>query len=211
MWGAHLISSIKNRATRIYARYGFGQINEVSEYSALGISKDVYWFSSDSNKAGHCTPFNTLLMNKQPFEELSENAQDYVFLHETGHSKLRFPLNLIMYALLIPTMVLAAISPFAALFQITVTLYTTTSIHLTTIAIVVGIFTVVFCSTLFLLASWLSEGHAELYTVNKLGCKKYLQISKEIREYADRSLVRRVIHRVKYPPPRLVIWVSQKI
>jgi uncharacterized Tic20 family protein len=205
------ISRIKNWATRIYARYGFGRIEEVSEYSAAGISKDVYWFDSDSKNSGHCTPFNTLLMNKRPFRDLSQTAQDYVFLHETGHSKLTFPFNLLMYALLIPTLILAGLSPFAAINQIIVTWYTTTSIYLTFLTLIAGITVVGIFTLLFMAASWLSEGHAELYALNRIGREPYLQTSKEIKEYADRSRICQTIHRIQYPPPRLIVWVSKKI
>jgi hypothetical protein len=205
------ISRIKNGATRIYARYGFGKIEEVSEYSAAGISKDVYWFDSDSKNSGHCTPFNTLLMNKRPFRDLSQTAQDYVFLHETGHSKLTFPFNLLMYLLLIPTLLLALLSPFVAVQQVIVTWYATTSIYATFLAAIAGVIVVAICTSLFTLTSWLSEGHAELYALNRIGREPYLKTSKEIKEYADRNQIRRILHRIQYPPPSLVVWISKKI
>lgn len=207
-----LLSSLKKRLTCLYAKTGrYGKIEEVSEYSAAGISMDVYWYDSDSTRAGHCTPLRTILMNKQPFTELSQKARDYVFLHEAGHAKMPVPLTIIMYILLIPAIIFAFLSPIAALLQLSITWLSTNSLMLTSITLLAGVFVIAVFTGLFSLVSWFSEGYAELFALNKLGRSEYLEISEELKEYADRGLIRRTLHRIQYPPPRLVVWTSKKI
>jgi Zn-dependent protease with chaperone function len=205
------VSWLRKWGTCLYARLTLGTIQEVSEFSVAGVSREVYWFDSGSRKGGHTTPFNTVTMNRQLLEDLSDSARDYVFIHEVGHSKVGFPFNVLMYALLIPTLVMAMFSPFVAAATIFDTWISTNSFYSTITAAIAGIVIVIFFTGLFTTISWLSEGHAELYAVRKLGKEEYLQISEEIKEYADRSRIRKVRHRVKYPPPRLVTWFSEKI
>jgi len=209
--GREFASTLRKWGTILYAKYGFGNIQDTSQYSAKGVSKPVYWFDSDSKNAGHCTPFNTILINKRPFEDLSSATRDYVFLHEVGHSKVRFPINLLEYTFLISALIFAALSPFAAITQV-VTVYTATnSAYLTLLTVVAGLTVVIGFTSLFLILSWISEGYAELYSIKKIGEKEYLRASNEIREKTDRNQIRRIIHRIRYPPPGLVVWLSQKI
>jgi len=80
-----------------------GEIIEVSEYTAGGVEGNVHWFDSDVSRAGHCTPINTILMNRRPLRDISERATDYVFLHELGHARQPLLMRIVLYALFIST------------------------------------------------------------------------------------------------------------
>ncbi|MFC7213077.1 hypothetical protein ACFQO4_03145 [Saliphagus sp. GCM10025334] len=193
-----------------YAWFGFGKIHEISEHTYNGKTRQVYWFDSEDSKGGHCTPFATILMNRQRLEEYSEQVTDYVFVHETGHADLPWYLQFLVYLTLIPSVLIALVMPFAAGTQILVVLFGTGSAYYTVLAVVSGLLAIGLFTLPFLVFSWISEGHAELVALKELGETAFLECHAEIEEKSERGLLRRLIHRVQYPPPELVVWGAQK-
>jgi len=206
-----LLSTLKTWLTRIYSRLGFGKIEDIQSHSTHGLTETVYWFESDSKMLGHCTPFNTILMNRKPMQKLSEDVSNYVFLHELGHTQPHFLLRMFFYLLMIPIGLFALFSPFVAIGQTVGTLIRTGSLYLTAVNLVAGITVVLIAVIPFSVLSWIDEGYAELFYLNRVGEQEYLQVSEEISETADRSRLRRIFHKLRYPPPRFVIWVSKNI
>jgi len=206
-----LLSTLKTWLTRIYSRLGFGKIEDIESHSAHGLTATVYWFESDSKNLGHCTPFNTILMNKKLLRELSEDVSNYVFLHELGHTQPHFLLRIFFYVLMVPIGLFALVSPFVAIGQTVGTLIRTGSLYPTAINLVAGITVFLIAVIPFAVLSWIDEGYAELFYLNRAGEQEYIRVSEEISETADKSRIRSIFHKLRYLPPRLVIWISKKI
>lgn len=160
---------------------------------------------------GHCTPFNTILMNRKALQELSEDVSNYVFLHELGHTQPHFLLRVFFYILMVPIGLFALFSPFVAIGQTVGTLIRTGSLYLTAVNLVAGFIVILLVVLPFTVLSWIDEGYAELFYLNRVGEQEYLRVSQEISETADRSRLRSIFHKLRYPPPSLVIWISKKI
>jgi len=196
--------------TKKYAEHGFGEVVDISEHAASDITKEVYWVDSDPGMLGHCTPLNTILLNKEEFEGLSEETADSVFLHEVGHTRPGFFLRLLFYLLVIPAAFIALLSPFVAVSAIVAVFQQTGSFYSTVLAAVGGSISVALMSLPAVLLIWIDEGYAERFTLNQVGEEKYLRASEELRQKADRGLIKRLFHLLRYPPPGVIVWISKK-
>ncbi|WP_248896085.1 hypothetical protein [Haloplanus halobius] len=194
-----------------YARWTHRKILDIQEYSAEGVEDSIYWYNSDSNRGGHCTPFNTILMNQNPLEEVSKKVTDYVFLHESGHANQHPILRVMLYAALFPTIIMAIAAPFFAVAQTISVFVLTESLRLTALKGAASLIVVGITTSAFGLVSWIDEGYAELFALNRLGKETYLQSHQEIREHADRPIYRKIIHRVRYPFPCFIVWISENL
>lgn len=204
------LSGIIDWLTVHYARWTHGKIIDIEEYSTDGVEDTIYWYDSDSNRGGHCTPFNTVLMNQNPLDEVSKEVTDYVFLHESGHANQHPILRLVLYAALFPTILMAIASPFSAVAQTISVFLLTESLRLTATQGAASLIVVGLTTSAFGLVSWIDEGYAELFALNRLGKETYLQCHQEIREHADRPIHRRIIHHVRYPFPSFIVWLSEE-
>jgi len=199
--------------TRAYARtIDFNGVNREEAYQAHGEERTVFWIDADDwSAAGQCTPFGTILLNEDRLSEVPESVQDYVFLHEVGHTKPPALLNLMSIVLRIPLVLLAIFgTPVLIGRWVGVVLSTPSFGHFMafTVATVIAILLI----TIPVIAIWwLDEGYAELFAVSKLGTSTYQRRHEEMSKHADRTITNRLTRWLLYPNPKYVIWIAERL
>lgn len=200
---------LADRLTRGYARLldGDGVVGE-TVYRTHGETHRVYWIDAERWPiGGQYTPFGTVVLNEHRLGHLSEEAVDYVFLHEVGHGRRSNVATVSVYAvrsvvtlaavLGLPWVVSRWVRSVVADSPPTGSDPSWRSVgSLGLIAAVV-------------LVSWLDEGAAEMFAVSKLGAKSYRRRRDEFLDGAEGGLVLRSIRRLIYPHPRLVIAADE--
>ena len=201
--------AVRSLLTRGYARLTCGGVCETEKYTSRGIDEQVYWVETDGWMSGQYTPFGTILLNKYRFRERSDDLNEYVFLHEIGHS--RMPM--------VPSVLLGIIRILAAPFLLAVPLLPIVYIPMVQAAPVtqfpeLGIAFLLSGLTLLLpyvVASWIDEGYAEYFALSTVGVEEYLRCHKELHESRECGLLKRIWIRLTYPHPRLVHWVASRL
>lgn len=196
-----------DKLTWLYLRPTYGKIVEKEEYSTKGVTKRIYWYNNeDSNRAGHCTPFNTIAMNRGVLEKYSDKFIDYVFLHENGHSSLHPILKLIITPLLILSIIIAFLSLIHPFWWSIIVYSATNSVSYTVLNFFVSIIVIVAPAVLFFtIMSFIDEGYAEYFALSKIGRDDYLSCHKEKEEKSEAGRLRNLISRFQYPPEWLVL------
>lgn len=208
-----LIRSLSRWLTRGYARtLDFEGVTEEATYRVGSIERKVYWVNAEDWKlAGQYTPFGTILLNKTKLEGVSQEVKDYVFLHEVGHASLPRPLSLLSLSVRLPVTALAVLGIPFLMFRWLASVVLNPTPRYAILSFVGYLILCLLILVLFTGPSWLEEGHAELYAVDRVGKETYRRCHKEVRQRSERGLFRRVLHRLVYPPPRLVLWAHERL
>jgi hypothetical protein len=135
---------------------------------------------------------------------------DYVFLHEVGHSKPSSLVHLGSFAIRVLLMGIALLGlPMVALQWLMLALSSSVAQPFQ-LALAFALVSLAILAPLILI-SWLDEGYAEVFVVSKIGEQTYYRCHKEIRENSDSGRIARVLHRLFYPPPGIVIRVRARL
>lgn len=196
-----------DKLTRLYLWLTHGKVREKEDYTAEGIARTVYWYKDEnSSRAGHCTPFNTITMNKGVLEKYSENFIDYVFLHETGHSSLDPFLKLVITPLLILSIITAFLSLLHPFLWSTLIYSITGSVTYTLLNFFISSIVIVFPAVLFFtIMSFIDEGYAEYFALSRIGKENYTACHLERKQKSEAGKLRNLISRFQYPPAWLVL------
>lgn len=194
--------------TRRYAVVRGGIVEE-SEYSACGVSRTVFWFDEESRRAGDYSPFGTILMNQTLPDGVSEEVQDYIFLHEVGHDELNPILRLLYWPVILFAffLTLAGVIAFPAQL-IRAIQWASDPVSLFTFLGMAVLVSTMACVP-FVALSWADETYAELYAISHLGRNRYHEIRTHIRESRDPSMLRKLRHYIQYPPKSVVLWIAE--
>ena len=198
--------------TRLYARtINFGGVTKEETYQSHGEQHRVFWIDAEKwPMSGQYTPFRTILLNEEKLNRVSDEVVDYVFLHEVGHSKPPSLVHFSSFAIRVPLMGIALLGlPVLALRWLVFALSGSVGqfFQLTLAFVLVSL---IILGPL-ILVSWLDEGHAEVFAVSKIGEEAYYRCHKEIRENSDSGRIARVLHRLFYPSPGIVIRVRNRL
>lgn len=204
-----MYNKIIEKVTVLYLRFGFGKFIKKIEYTYKNSRNTVYLFSSKSEKGAHCTPFNTILMQDILFKKYSKLFRDYVFLHESGHIKMNYFIQILFYLIAIPAVFLFfAIIPFIFLVPLFL-LHFGFSIEFAFIAFITYLAIFLILNLIILVTNWYVEGYAELFAIKVLGEKKYLLCYKEQKQKAKKRIFfKRYFYRLIYPPKKLIVWIN---
>lgn len=201
-------SKVLSWLTRQYGR-AWGGIVEESEYSALGVSRTVFWFDQNSRRAGDFSPFGTILMNRHLPEGIPEEFRDYVFLHEVGHGEVHSVLRLLYLPCVLGAFTLA----FAGVVALPVNLVYAIRWASGPISgtLFLGIAVVISALAILPLVGllWLDECYAELHAITHLGIDRYSEIRSKIRENRNPSRLRKIRYYLQDPPIWLVLKVAR--
>ncbi len=197
--------------TRVYARtIDLSGVNREEVYQAHGEERTVFWIDTeDWSAAGQCTPFGTILLNEDRLSEVPDSVQDYVFLHEVGHTKPPAFLSLISIVLRIPLALIALFGvPVLIGRWLGMVLSTPSFGQFTTFTVATAI-TILLITLPVIAIWWLDEGYAELFAVSKLGTSAYQHRHEEMSKHAEKTIVNRFIRRLLYPSPKFVVWIAE--
>jgi hypothetical protein len=176
-----------------------------SEYAVGSVERPVVWIDSDRWSLAGQHLFGTILLNESRLGKMPDEVVDYVFLHEVGHGQLSRPLRALVSLLRYLLMMTAVFTlpPMVGLL-----IAATVTSPLPVLDPLVAVYTVGVALVLVPLVtvSWLDEGYAEAYAISQVGYDEYLQITQELRRRSESSQIKRVLHTLIYPPPRLVVW-----
>lgn len=198
--------------TRGYARIiDLSGVSREEDYEAFGEQERVFWIDASSwPVSGQYTLFGTILLNQSKLEKAPEDVKDYIFLHEVGHSKLPTLLSLVSVLVRIPLVFFAILGIPVLVIQWIIYAFSGPPIgQLMTFSaayLLVALLVVV-----PLVVVWqLDEAYAELYVVSKIGKEAYQRCSDKMEEYSDRGLFARLLRKLFYPSPDLVLWLANR-
>lgn len=211
-------STIRNRCSHRFTRWYawlshfYGTVESVKEYSCEGVSRDVFWYDKPESKhAGHATPFNTILLNRGLLKDYPNELTEYVFLHEVGHTRVPTVLRIIFLPLFVFLTLMALVAPVAAIAVIVDVATATGSIGPIFLATIAGSIVVMLFVGLFVVLSWLDEGYAEFVAISHIGIESYRRCHNVYRPDSGRGPIHRLVYRLRYPPPGLVIRVIKRV
>lgn len=195
----------------------FGKFVKKIDYNYKDFKKTVYIFSdNDSGRAGHTSPFGTILLNENLFKKYSSNVRNIVFLHEVGHTKMNIFFIILFYILAIPILLFLLVSGLVLIlipFVIIIIIFKF-GFHLIYVLVPI-IYSVLLCilsSALFLIISWIDEGYAELFALRVAGVKNYFSAINEIKSKRKKfSILSRYFEFLQYPSPKIVVWLYQRL
>ena len=206
-----LLRKLQRGLTKGYSYLRGGVVDE-STYSTHGISRTVFWYEEDNNRMGDHIPFGFFLMNKKASANLPEDAIDYIFLHEVGHSK-----SNLLWTILFWPLAFLGLGLFAggiATFSVGVYIAIQSSATVLTSVLFLGIITVVCAVAAALLPAvlWIDEGFADLYAISILGREEYLRRRELAMDEGnwESGRLRSILYRLRYPPQSLLLWVAVK-
>ena len=154
--------------------------------------------------------FGGIFLNEQKLEEFSERVQDYVFLHEYGHSRLHLLIRLLSVAaqivITVLTLLIAVSVPTLWVFGIIqFGLSQELIVYIIGSSLVLGLAIIS-----LIIVRWLDEGYAELFAASKLGVSEYTEVRNEIYNKRSSSSIRGIIFFIRYPPTRLVVYFARQ-
>lgn len=195
--------------TRGYAKLTCGGIQSTEAYTAQGIEEQVYWVDTDGWMSGQYTPLGTILLNKSRFRERSDDLNEYVFLHEIGHSRMHIVPNILLGLIRMVAAALLISLPFSPLVYIPIV--RNTSVSQLPIVALAFLVTGMLIILPHVITSWLDEGYAEYFALSILGPDEYLRRRRELRDNWKSGLLKRVWISLTYPHPKLVHWVARRL
>lgn len=204
-----MLQAIQSKLTYLYGKLR-GGITRTGQYSVSDVSRHVYWFEENSRQLGHTSPFGTIMLNEDISEILSEDAVDYVFLHEVGHTRngalyqasATVILTFLMMAsvaavLVLPRSIELAFDYAGSLLGLVAYLFIAFAIPAAVVA-------------LFAAASWYEESQAEVFAISKIGMSEYRSVIEEMDVASDRGRISKLWYHVRYPPRRFIIWWARR-
>ncbi len=188
--------------------YLHGGIVDRKDVCVEDISAPVYYVEDESwESAGQALPFNHIILNRARLADEPDFVHDYVFLHESGHKRWPWPLQIFLlfgqFAYVLILIILTIASPWIV---IDVLSATTSGDFLLSLAGAVIAYIILVIP--FLTVTWFDEAHAEVYAISRIGRSTYLEIQ-EIRESKSRSLSSKIRLRLMYPPTSLILAISR--
>lgn len=197
-------------ATRIYARSLGGMIGH-EWFEIDGVEGRVCYVDSDRwHAAGQGLPTLSIILNEAKLKDKPNRVREYVFLHESGHKRWPFPVQLLFFLAQF-LLALAIISVTMALPQLIVNLWwgaTPNSLVVSFLGTILGVALMV---AIPLSVTWIDEGSAELFTISKLGIENYREVREEFAGNHERGIAARVWGRVAYPPESLLLWIAERL
>lgn len=198
---------VRELLTRGYAWFGLGGVCDSEQYCSRGIKATVYWVDTDDWIAGQYTPWGSILLNKHELRDRSEALTEYTFLHEVGHGQMPLFAKVLLTPLRFVLLVALIALPFAAPVYFarvgaTASLLTATGVYVLLCILIVGLYVIV---------SWIDEGHAEIFVLSKIGPSNYRNCHQEARQTSDSGLLKTIWHRLTYPRPELILWVYNRL
>lgn len=205
---------MKESIIRLYLRIFYGKNIRKVKYKYKEHHHDVYIYR-DEELRGYTSPVNIILMSEKIFKEYSKNVQDYIFLHELGHTKVKWPLQILLYTILIPFYLLMIFS--WVLIPLLILLFAIKGASWFMIIgySLDGILLIAMLNAIVMMPNWTSEAHADIFAIRILGKKKYKKCMSEVRAKAKkRNVLSMVIHkyhyRLIYPPIKLLFWIYDR-
>lgn len=194
----------------LYARWVLGGLVHTEVYECGDFQRQVIWVDSDRWPMAGQNLFGTIFLNESILRDRSDDINDYIFLHEVGHSQFHVIFSVIVFVLRFALMGVAVFSLPALAAALLVLLIQAPD--LTTAA--VAVFAIAFLMLLVLgplvAVSWFDERRAELFAVSKNGIPQYQECIKEKRNQSDSGRLKRAVFRLMYPPPKLVVWWAKR-
>lgn len=196
--------SLRDKATRLYARLYFGPVEAVQEYETRnGDSVPVFWFSDDSSTFGQATVFRTVILNRPKMSALSDRAREYVVQHELGHLRRRPVRTGIFWGLIGLCFALSLLA-----FGILLALVRSGGSPTLALGFGLGLASSVLT---FVLASRIEETGAELFALRRLGESEFLASKREIRTPREGSVFASLFVALMYPSPESVVKIDAGI
>lgn len=179
-----------------------------SEYAVGDVERRVIWVDSDRWPLAGQYLFGTILFNEPQLEEMPSDVVDYVFLHEVGHGQLP-SLVRPLFSLLRYLLMLTAVFTLPPLIGLLALAFITSPLPELDPLVAVYLTSVAMVLVPLVTISWLDEGYAEAYTVSQLVGEEYLRRTRVISRRSESGQIKQILHRLIYPPPRLVVWVIE--
>lgn len=190
----------------LYARWVLGGSARRDVYTYGEFDREVVWVDSDRWGFAGQNLFGTIFLNEQVLQKGSNDLADYVFLHEVGHGQFHFIPRTILLLLRFVFTGIALLGVPTLLVQSLVFLSISPSIATAGIMLLGTILTLLLVLIPLVIVSWVDEGWAEVFAVSQIGVSQYRDCIEEMRELSDKGRFKRVLRRLIYPPPSLVIW-----
>lgn len=193
------------RLMDIYA-WTLGGTAREGTYSYGSIERPIVWIDAERWSMGGQYLFGTILLNEGALSGMSDAVTDYVFLHEVGHGRLhpllRMGVSPFRFILMFVAVLGAPVFVGRWLGRL-LTVPSPEGAAIATLAAAIGLLPIL---VPLVVVSWLDEGYAEAFAASRLGTTQYLACVQEIRETSDSGHFKRVLRRLIYPPPRLIVW-----
>lgn len=207
-WEKKFMNPIQIKLTKLLLwseRYKF---KELMDYVLPNNQKvEIIIFKGKSPNIGATTLFKTIIINEDLFLKYSKIIQDYVIVHELGHSRFS---NLAFVIISLVLLMAHLIKIFG--FAIIIVLITTFIIpkFWIYICISLGIWGGIFL-LIGLLITWKSEMDADFYAIKLLGVDKFISCKEEIKNrHSKISIRQRIENGLSYPPDKLIFYLWNK-
>lgn len=193
--------------TRFYARTITSTGVALEEtYVSHNEENRVFWVNAENwPMGGQYTIFGTILLNESKLNERSGEVVDYVFLHEVGHSKPPYLLNIASFAIRVPLAMLALIGVPLILLEWLIFVISIPTIDALIEVSLIYLLAILLILVPLIIVSWLDEGYAELFALSKLGESSYQECINQVRDESDNGRFKRIFRRLFYPKPSIVI------
>lgn len=201
---------LKMRLATIYARWVLGGSVRTEAYECGGVQRRVIWVDSDRWLMAGQNLFGTIFLNESKLRDCSDDVNDYIFLHEVGHSQFHAIFSVFVFVLRFALMGIALLSLPALVGALLVLLIQASDLAAAAVILVAIAFLMLLVLIPLVAVSWFDEGRAELFAVSKLGTQQYRECCNEIRRQSNRGRLKRAVFRVIYPPPKLIVWWANR-
>ena len=193
-----------------YARWVLGGSVRREIYECGDFQRQVIWVDSDRWPMAGQNLFGTIFLNESILRDRSDDVNDYIFLHEVGHSQFHVIFSVIVFVLRFALMGVAVFSLPALAVSLLVLLVQAPDLTTAAVAVVVIVFLMLLVLGPLIAVSWFDEGSAELFAVSRIGILQYQKCIKEKRNQSDSGRLKRAVFRLMYPPPKLVVWWANR-
>ena len=193
-----------------YARWVLGGSVRREIYECGDFQRQVIWVDSDRWPMAGQNLFGTIFLNESILRDRSDDVNDYIFLHEVGHSQFHVIFSVIVFVLRFALMGVAVFSLPALAVSLLVLLAQAPDLTTAVVAVLVIVFLMLLVLTPLIAVSWFDEGSAELFAVSRIGILQYQKCIKEKRNQSDSGRLKRAVFRLMYPPPKLVVWWANR-
>jgi len=190
----------------LYARWVLGGSARTDVYECDYFQRQVIWVDSDRWLMAGQNLFGTIFLNESILRDRSDEVNDYIFLHEVGHSQFHVILSVVVFVLRFALMGITVVSLPGLAVALVVLLIQVPDLTTAAVAVVVIAFLMLLVLIPLIAVSWFDEGRAELFAVSQIGIPQYQECIKEKRTQSDGGRLKRAVFRLMYPPPKLVVW-----
>lgn len=191
------------------------RVTRTVDYTYGLIVKRIFVYEDISERRvflGQATPWGDILMPEYVFNDYSDRAFDYIFLHELGHTNVNAVFRGIYYILF---MSFSCISLFSILKLLTDPILLITqhvSIGSLTSIMINRFYTAILSGFIGMISSWSYELNAELFAYRMLGKSAYIEVKNELRDNRQEvGFLTRIILKYYLSPPKRLFWILAEL